>query len=144
MSAVQALEQRLQASGALDVGACTQDDVLQAARAIGLLSVVADCDRARSRSAVLRAVVKAVDFPEFLGSDLDAFYDCLCDTVLDQKTGLLLWFHRLHSGDPALQEDAGRIQEVCDTVVEFAQNNGRVFVYALDHAGRHVEDTVLA
>jgi len=139
MNAAQTLQQGLQVSGSLDAGTCTQDDALQAARAAGLLGVVADCDRARSRSAVLRAVVKAVDFPEFFGGDLDAFYDCLCDTVLDQKKGLLLWFHRLHSGDPALREDALRIQEVCDTTVEFAQNNDKVFVYALDHAGRHVE-----
>jgi len=140
MSTAQSLQQRLGMSGSLDAVACTQDDVLNAARAAGLWDVVADCARARSRSAVLRAVVKAVDFPEFFGSDLDALYDCLCDTVLDQKTGLLLWFHRLHSGDPALQKDAALIQEVCDTVVEFAQNNDRVFVYVLDHAGRHVED----
>jgi len=139
MSTAQLLQQRLGMSGSLDAVACTQDDVLNAARAAGLWGVVADCERARSRSAVLRAVVKAVDFPEFFGSDLDALYDCLCDTVLDQKTGLLLWFHRLHSGDPALQQDAVLIQEVCDTVVEFAQNNDRVFVYVLDHAGRHVE-----
>jgi len=100
---------------------------------------MADCDRARSRSAVLRAVVKAIDFPEFFGNDLDALYDCLCDTVMDQKTGLLLWFHRLHSGDPALEGDAVLIQEVCDTVVEFARNNERRFLYALDHAGCHPE-----
>jgi len=139
MSATQPLRQCLETSGLLDAVAFRQDDALRAAREAGLLGVVADCDRARSRSAVLRAVVKAVDFPEFFGSDLDAFYDCLCDTVLDQKTGLLLWFHRLHSGDPALEEDAGRIQEICDTVAQFAQNNDRRFVYALDHAGRHPE-----
>jgi len=139
MNAAQSLPQHLAMSGALDGAVFKQDEVLQAAQTAGLWGVVADCDRARNRSAILRAVVKAIDFPEFFGSDLDAFYDCLCDTVLDQKTGLVLWFHRLHSGDPTLQEDAVRIQEVCDTVVEFAQNNGRVFVYALDHAGRHAE-----
>jgi len=140
MNAALSLRQRLETSGMLDAAAFAQDEVLRAARAAGLLDLVADCDRARSRSAVLRAVVKAIDFPEFFGNDLDAFYDCLCDTVLDQKIGLLLWFHRLHSGDPTLQEDAVRIQEICDTVVEFAQNNGRLFLYALDHAGRHPED----
>jgi len=139
MNAAQALRQRLQTSGALDAAAFGQSDVLKAAHAAGLFSAIADCDRARSRSAILRAVVKAVDFPEFFGSDLDALCDCLCETVLDQKTGLLLWFHRLHSGDPALEEEAARIAEVCDTVAEFAQNNGRIFVYALDHAGKHVE-----
>jgi len=141
-AAGKALRQCVQTGGALDAAAVNRDDVFKAACAAGLLGVVADCDRARSRSAVLRAVVKAVDFPEFFGSDLDAFYDCLCDTVLDQKTGLVLWFHRLHSGDAALEQDVGKIAEVCDAVVVFAQNNDRRFIYALDHAGKHPEPDV--
>ena len=94
-------------------------------------------DRARSRSAVLRAVVKAVDFPEYFGGNLDALYDCLCDTVLDHKNGLFLWFHKLHSGDPALAEDAKAIVAVCDDVVDFAANNDRRFAYTVVHAGKH-------
>src|SRR3546814_14844762 len=84
---------------------------------------VVDCDRARSRSAVLRAVVKAVDFPEYFGGNLDALYDCLCDTVLDHKNGLFLWFHKLHPGDPALAEDAKASLGVCVDAVELAANN---------------------
>src|SRR3546814_1128665 len=52
-------------------------------------------------------------------------YDCLCDTVLDHKQGLFLWFHNLHSGDPALTEDSKAILQVCDDAVEFAANNER-------------------
>jgi len=137
MSPAQSLPQHLQVCGRIHVDPCTQEKVCQAARQAGFLVATVDCTRARSRSAVLRAVVKAVDFPEFFGGDLEAFYECLCDTVLDQHTGLLLWFHRLHSGDPALQDDAVRIQGICDNVAEFAQNNRRIFVYVVDHAGCH-------
>lgn len=139
MIQAQSLQKFLQTGGQLDTAKLQRDAVLAAAQQAGLGCFVVECDRARSRSAVLRAVVKAVDFPEFFGGDLDAFYDCLCDTVLDQKTGLALWFNRLHSGDPALQEDAEHIQDVCANVAEFARNNDRVFVYAVDHAGRHPE-----
>ncbi|ETH99666.1 barstar domain protein, partial [Bordetella pertussis STO1-CHOM-0012] len=62
--------------------------VVDATRELGMSLLVADCDRARSRSAVLRAIAKAVDFPEYFGGNLDALYDCLCDTVLDHKTGI--------------------------------------------------------
>ena len=82
-------------------------------------------------------MVKAVDFPEFFGGNLDALFDCLSDTVLDQKQGLLLWFNNLHSGDPALADDAVAIENVCKDVVEFAANNGRVFAYHIVHAGKH-------
>src|SRR3546814_11481163 len=97
---------------------------------------VADCDRARSRSAVLRAIAKAVDFPEFFGGNLDALYDCLCDTIQDQKAGMFLWLHNLHSGDPALEEDSAAVASVCADAVEFALNNQRVFSFVIEHLGK--------
>ncbi len=125
--------------GRVDAESISENAALAAAAESGLTALVVDCDRARNRSAVLRAVVKAIDYPEFFGGDLDAFYDGLCDTLLDQKEGLFLWFRHLHSGDPALAEDAQAIQSVCDDVVEFAANNERRFAYAIQHAGAHPE-----
>ncbi|MBV2180655.1 barstar family protein [Castellaniella sp. MT123] len=125
------------AHGVVDALAVSEQDALAAATEAGLAAFAVDCDRARSRSAVLRAVVKAIDYPEFFGGNLDALYDCLCDTLSDQKVGLFLWFRHLHSGDPALVEDAKAIQGVCDDVVEFGQNNERQFAYAIQHAGAH-------
>jgi hypothetical protein len=57
--------------------------------------------------------------------------------VLDNRNGLFLWFHRLHSGDPALEEDAKAIIEVCRDVAEFASNNERLFSFMVEHAGKH-------
>lgn len=111
--------------------------MVDAAHELGLALFVANCDPARSRSAVLRAIVKAVDFPEYFGGNLDALYDCLCDTVLDHKTGVVLWLYKLHSGDPALEEDAARIESVCADAAEFAHENGRTFAYVVEHAGKH-------
>ncbi|NYT38494.1 barstar family protein 2 [Allopusillimonas soli] len=137
MSQAQSLQKKLQKGGLIDVSADAQSQTLEAARTEGMTAFVVDCDRARSRSAVLRAVVKAVDFPEYFGGNLDALYDCLCDTVLDHKNGLFLWFHKLHSGDPALAEDAKAIVAVCDDIVDFAANNDRRFAYTVVHAGKH-------
>lgn len=123
--------------GVVDAKGITERDAVAAATEAGLTAFVVDCDRARNRSAVLRAVVKAIDYPEFFGGNLDALYDCLCDTLVDQKAGLFLWFRHLHSGDPALADDAAAIAAVCGDVVEFGQNNERVFAYAIEHAGAH-------
>jgi hypothetical protein len=136
-NAQSALLKQLRKGGGIDGKEVEKQAVVQAARELGLPLLVADCDRARSCSAVLRAIAKAVDFPEFFGSNLDALYDCLCDTVLDQKAGAVLWLYRLHSGDPALEEDAARIEAVCDDAAVFAAENGRVFAYVIEHAGRH-------
>lgn len=132
-----ALQKKLKKGGQIDAASTSQQELTQQAESLDMTCFLAECDRARSRSAVLRAVVKAVDFPEFFGSNLDALYDCLCDTVIEQKTGLCLWFHNLHSGDPALAEDAKAIVSVCEDVVGYAANNGRRFVFVIEHAGKH-------
>lgn len=137
MSQAQSLQKKMQKGGLIELSSLSRDDALDAAQTAGMTALVVDCDRARSRSAILRAVVKAVDFPEYFGGNLDALYDCLCDTVLDHKNGLFLWFHNLHSGDPALADDSKAIIQVCDDVVEFAANNERKFAYFIVHAGKH-------
>lgn len=133
------LLRQLRKGGAIDGDGLDKQDMVAATQELGLSLVVADCDRARSRSAVLRAIAKAVDFPEFFGGDMDALYDCLCDTVLDSRTSIVLWLYRLHSGDPALAEDAALIDGVCADAVQFASENGRVFSYVIEHAGEHPE-----
>lgn len=139
MTQVQALPKKLQKGGLFDASAVSQHDVTQAAETLGMTVFVVNCDRARSRSAVLRAIAKAVDFPEFFGSNMDSLYDCLCDTVLDQKVGLFLWLHNLHTGEPELAADAKAITDVCADVLEFASNNDRYFAFAIEHAGKHPE-----
>ena len=131
------LQRQLSSGGAIDHSGLQKEAVDEAARELGLAFMVAECDRARSRSAVLRAIAKAVDFPEYFGGNFDALYDCLCDTVLDQKTGVVLWLVKLHSGDPALTDDAVQIESVCADVVTFAEENGRAFSYIVEHAGKH-------
>jgi len=131
------LLRQLQRGGAIEHDGAEKQAMVDATQALGMTLLVADCDRARSRSAVLRALAKAVDFPEYFGGNLDALYDCLCDTVLDHKEGVVLWLYRLHSGDPALTEDAVNIEGVCADAAEFARENGRIFCYVVEHAGRH-------
>lgn len=131
------LQRQLQRGGELDPAALDKKSVVEAARDMGATLFVADCDRARSRSAVLRAIAKAVDFPMYFGGNLDALYDCLCDTLLDQKVGVVLWLYKLHSGDPALEDDASQIESVCADASEFARENGRIFAYVIEHAGAH-------
>lgn len=131
------LQALLQNGGLIDAAESQHADIFAVASAADITALTVECDRARSRSAVLRAIVKAVDFPEFFGNDLDALYDCLCDTVLDQKTGLYLWFNKLHTGDPVLEEDAKAIISVCNDVADFASTKDRYFGYTVIHAGKH-------
>jgi len=110
-----------------------------AAAAQGVALATADCDRARSRSAVLRAIARAVDAAEYFGGDLDRLFDCLCDAIAEQKTGVILWLQNLHSGDPDLTADAARIEAVCQDASEHARRHGKTFHYLITHAGRHAD-----
>lgn len=103
----------------------------------GLLWSVADCSRARNRSAVFRAIVKAVDYPEFIPGKFDALYDCLCDTLLDQRVGLVLVLNAFHSADEGLKKDVEGILQVFNDAIDFAQENGKIFIFGIEHAGRH-------
>ena len=69
------LQKQLKRGGALAHDGLDKKAVVDAAHELGLALFVANCDPARSRSAVLRAIVKAVDFPEYFGGNLDALYD---------------------------------------------------------------------
>jgi len=127
--------------GALPADACTGPSaaaMLSAAAATqNLMLATADCDRARSRSAVLRAIARAVDAAEYFGGDFERLFDCLCDAIAEQKTGLILWLQNLHSGDPVLAEDAARIEALCQDAAEHARCHGKSFHYLITHAGRH-------
>ena len=135
--APKSLQALLQAGGLIDVTESQHKEAFKLAKAADITAITVECDRARSLSAVLRAIVKAVEYPEFIGKDLDALYDCLCDTVLDQKAGLYLWFNKLHTGDPVLADGAEAILSVCNDVTDFSSNKGRYFGYSIVHAGKH-------
>ena len=105
----------------------------------GLVWCLADCEKARSWSAVFRSTVKAVDFPEFFSNGFDGLYDCLCDTLLDQKVGLVLIFDKLHSDDSAIVQEDEQFKQVLGDAVDFAKENGRTFIYVIHHAGKHAE-----
>ena len=134
------LRQLLQKGGEFDPQAHAQPLRDEASR-LGLVWCVADCDRARSLSAVFRAIVKAVDYPQFFGSSFDGLYDCLCDTLLDQKVGVVLLMDKLHTGDPAIATEGVAFMQVMSDTLDFARENDRVFLYGIDHAGKHAEDT---
>lgn len=131
------LPEQLQQGGELDHALLDKATVVNTTAELGIALYVADCDRARSRSAVFRAIARGVDAPEYFGGNFDALYDCLCDAVLEQKVGATLWLYRLHSGDPALAEDAAQIVSVCGDVAEFARDNARCFSFVVEHAGKH-------
>src|SRR5690625_839650 len=137
MSPGQLFQAHIQQGGLFEAPAGQQARLNELAQTSGLTVMMAECDRARSRSAVLRAVAKAVDYPEFFGNDLEALYDCLCETVLDQKGGLYLWFNKLHTGDDIIAQASKDVFEVCADVVDYASSKERVFVYSIIHAGKH-------
>jgi|SRR5699024_9436273 len=139
MSSAQALSQVFNKNGLIDVEASNREAMLSTATQLGLGTFVVACDKARSRSAVLRAIVKAVDYPEFLGSDLEALYECLTECLFEEKQGLYIWLDKLHTGDPLLGEHATAILATFSEAAAHATDEGKVFCYSVEHAGPHVD-----
>lgn len=119
------------------------DKALEMQQAVAELEMAwteADCSKARNRSALFRAVVKAVDYPQFFGGSFEGLYDCLCESILDQKSGMALVFKDFHTADPELERDLPQLIEVLADVAESVAKSGKVFVYCLEHGGRHPDD----
>lgn len=114
-----------------------QEELVSNAKGQGLAVFTADCSKARNLSALLRSFAKAVDYPVFFGKDIDALLDCLKETLAEQKRGYLLLIHEIHSGDPDLKDDVGRVLEVLQEVAIYAEKIGKTIAYLIDHAGKH-------
>ncbi len=127
----------LETGGAIKEKSVGLDELKSHAEQAGLAYFEADCDKARSCSAVLRAIAKAVDYPVFFGSNMDALLDCLGETLQEQKIGMVLALRRLHSEDDSLLEHIEAIKGVLNDTVEYGDDNGRVFSYMVEHAGKH-------
>ncbi|WP_051919050.1 barstar family protein [Basilea psittacipulmonis] len=119
------------------ISSITKDDAKVEAEKHGLTFFYIDCDKGRSLSAVLRAFVKGVDYPVFFGSDMDSFFDCLSETVLDQAKGACLFIDNLHTEDPALIEGSKEIVNVLEAVVEAMSEEKKVLVYHVVNVGKH-------
>lgn len=123
-----------------ELAAAQAPDFRELAQAAEFAWCEADCSKARNRSALFRAVVKAVDYPQFFGGSFEGLYDCLTDTIADQKAGLVVVFKDLHSADPDIERDLTELQQVLADVVDSASDSGRVFVYLIEHSGKHPDD----
>lgn len=124
------LQQQLQMGGVILDNDMDPGALSQAAEALGLTVFNVDCDRAKSKSAVLRAIAGAVDFPEYFGGNLDALLDCLTTTVLDQQAGALVMLCNLHENEPALAEHVDDIMDTFADAAEYARDNAKVLAVA--------------
>lgn len=106
-------------------------ELSEAGAALGYAVFLVDCDRAKSKSAVLRAIAGAVDFPEYFGGNLDALLDCLTSTVLDQPgVGALILLQNLHTDEPGVADHIDDIMDTFSDAAEYVRDNGRVLAYA--------------
>src|SRR5690554_2862562 len=122
----ESIEGQLQAGGRVDG---STPDLVERAQALGYAVFEADCSKAKSCSAVLRAIANAVYYPEYFGSNLDALLDCLTGTVLDQPRGALVILRGLNKDEPGIAPHVEGILETFADAVEYLRDNQRILVY---------------
>ncbi len=131
------LEQVFDVGGEIPGVLATLDAVNQLAISNGIAFFKVDCDKARNTSAVLRAIAKAVDYPSFFGSDVEALLDCLNETNSDQRKGMVLWINQLHSADEALRGFSEQLNVILSDATKFANSKGLRFIFYVEHVGPH-------
>lgn len=131
------LEQALEVGGEIPKSFADIEAVSELAASQDIAFFEVNCDRARNISAVLRAISKAVDYPSFFGSDIEALLDCLNETNSDQKKGMVLWLNQLHSEDEALRDFSTQLNVILEDATSFAESDGRHFSYFIEHVGPH-------
>lgn len=128
------LHQQFESGTALEEPGIAATTLAATARELKLGFFDIDCARAKSKSAVLRAIAKALDFPEHFGGNLDALYDSLTDVLMEQKRGMVVVLRDLHVDDPTLAEHVPAIGDVFRDAIEYARENGRALSFILEPA----------
>ncbi|MBU4611242.1 barstar family protein [Achromobacter sp. GG226] len=118
-----------------------REPLAAAAEALGYVVFDVDCSRAKSKSAVLRAIASAVDYPEFFGSNLDALLDCLTATVLDaQRPGALVLLVGINAEEPGVGEHVDDILTTFSDAAEYVRDNGRALAFVQVDGGAALND----
>lgn len=136
----QGWRESLQQGGAIAIQDGQIQALIEAARELGYAVFQAECSRAKSKSAVLRAIANAVDYPEYFGSDLDALLDCLTGTALDQSRGALMVLRGLNYDEPGLAPHLPEILETFQDAAGEVRDGDRVLAY-VSVAGSPAEDS---
>lgn len=119
----------LQQGGAIAIQNEQAEALIDTAKSMGFAVFQAECKRAKSKSAVLRAIANAVDYPEYFGSDLDALLDCLTGTALDQNKGALMVLRGLNYDEPGLASHLPEILEVFQDAAREVRDGDRILAY---------------
>lgn len=84
---------------------------------------VATIQLGAGKEAMLAAVAKALDFPDWFGANWDALEDCLTDLSWRQGTARLILLH-----GAVVDDDLGILIDVLTSAAEYWREQGRPFV----------------
>jgi RNAse (barnase) inhibitor barstar len=98
------------------------DELRRWAGQAGQQFVLAECSDCVDKAAVLAAIGRAFELPEWYGANLDALYDCLTDLPGRGAPGWIVVLARLPEGPGFGAEDRAALLDVFrDAAEDFAQ-----------------------
>ena len=100
------------------------DPVFSATRGSELQVARIRLHEVRDKQALLAAIARALDFPEWFGGNWDALEDCLTDLSWRTAAGHVLV---LEGAQHLARDDAGVLVDVLSSAAEFWSGRGRPF-----------------
>ncbi|HEU0202828.1 MAG TPA: barstar family protein [Burkholderiaceae bacterium] len=112
----------LPANAVRPLGTLSAETLRAWTQAAGQRFIWADLDALTERKALLKAIGRAFEFPQWYGANLDALYDCLTDLPdRNGPVGYVIVLDGLPSGEA--RENAESVLDVFrDAAEEFARN----------------------
>lgn len=103
------------------LGSCDIDELQRAAARLSLRFVLAECSDCVDKEAVLAAIGRAFEFPQWYGANLDALYDCLTDLPDRGAAGWVVVLARLPRSPGFGDDDRAALLDVFrDAASDFA------------------------
>jgi RNAse (barnase) inhibitor barstar len=112
------------------LGAHSVDELRRWAEQAGHRFALAECSDCVNKKAVLKAIGRAFEFPDWYGANLDALYDCLTDLPERGEQGWVVLLERLPVGPKFDVEQRDALLDVFRDATEAFADRGvplRVF-----------------
>lgn len=126
------LHQQLDGGGALTLAPQEWVHLRPLAQAQGYAYYEVNCERAKSRSGVLKAIGRALGFPDQVALQMSDLSDCLTDTLMMHPVGMVVLVRGLHCQDEPLLCDSAELLQAFHDAAGYAADHQRVLTYGVE------------
>lgn len=132
VNVTESLHQQLDSGGALTLAPQEWIHLSPLAQTHGYAYYEVNCERAKSRSGVLKAIGRALGFPDQVALQMSDLSDCLTDTLMMHPVGMVVLLRGLHCQDEPMLRDPVELLQAFHDAADYASDHQRVLTYGVE------------